>query len=71
VEIFEQSRKPGQRTVNVEDFEDKNEGYGRIKIRVCRVITAKNEEKIKVSVFTKWSEIYAIIEMHSTSIIFN
>jgi predicted transposase YbfD/YdcC len=69
VEAFEQSRKPGRKTFNVEDFEDKNEGHGRIEKRVCRVITAKNEEKMKVNVLTKWPEINAIIEMHSTRII--
>ena len=30
VETFEQSRKPGRKTFNVEDFEDKNEGRGKI-----------------------------------------
>lgn len=66
VEIFEQSRRPGRKVFEVEDFEDRSEGHGRIEKRRCRVIRAKKGgEELGVNVLGKWPQMNSVIEMKS------
>lgn len=66
VEIFEQSRRPGRKVFDIEDFEDRSEGHGRVEKRRCRVITAKDGgEELGVNVLGKWPQMSSVIEMKS------
>lgn len=66
VEIFEQSRRPGRKVFDIEDFEDRSEGHGRVEKRRCRVITAKDGgEELGVNLLGKWPQMSSVIEMKS------
>lgn len=64
-EKFSDLKKPGPKTVNIDEFITQNESHGRREKRVCRVITAKKNKSFGVNPFEKWPELNSLIEINS------
>lgn len=66
---FEELKKPGPKTVNIDVFTSKNEGHGRREKRVCKVLTPKKNKSLGVNPLEKWPELNSLIEISSERVI--
>ena len=66
---FFETSKPGPKDFKLSEHKtvDKN-SHGRHETRICRVITAKNNNNLGINIFKKWPDLNSIIEVKNQRI---